>query len=267
MLERVGSSIAGTTAPEAKSDAIDLRHVQDFFWRRWKLILSTASVIAAVTYIALLVVTPRYTATVQVLLDPGNQKLLGAASIMPELSLDSGNVDSQLSLIRSTNLLRRVVDQTKLTQDPEFGASARSGLFSLLTSWLSSQQQEAESKAAPSSSNAIAPDVLAAIGHLRAGLEVTRLQRTYVISIAVTSEDPNKAALLANAVADAYVVDQLNARYETAKTAANWLAQRMEGMRTQVQQSEEAVANFRREHGLVTTSSEGKLTIYQPQLS
>ena len=93
------------------------------FWRRWKLILSTAAVVAAVTYIALLAVTPRYTATAQVLLDPGNQKLLGSANLIPELSLDSGNVDSQLSLIRSTNLLRRVVEQTKLTQDPEFGAS------------------------------------------------------------------------------------------------------------------------------------------------
>jgi exopolysaccharide transport family protein len=267
MLDRLRSTVAGTTTtPEPASDAIDLRQLQDFFWRRWKLIVSTAAVIAAVTYIALLAVTPRYTATAQVLLDPGNQKLLGTANLIPELSLDSGNVDSQLSLIRSTNLLRRVVDQTKLTQDPEFGASVQPGLFSLLVSWLS-PSPDVESKAAPIASDAIPPDVLRAIGNLRSDLEVTRVQRTYVISIAVTSQDPVKAARLANAVADAYVVDQLNARYDAAKTAANWLAQRMEGMREQVKQSEEAVASFRREHGLVTTSSEGKLTISEQQLS
>ena len=266
MLDRTGANEIGTTAPAAGSDAIDLRQVQDFLWRRWKLILSTAAVIAAVTAIALLAVTPRYTATAQVLLDPGNQKLLGAGSLIPELSLDSGNVDSQLSLIRSTNLLRRVVENTKLTQDDEFGSAAQSGLFSLITSWFSAQQ-EAEPKAAAVSADTIPPDVLGAIGHLRANLDVTRVQRTYVISIAVTSQDPIKAARLANAVADAYVVDQLNARYEAAKTASNWLAQRMEGMREQVKQSEEAVANFRREHGLVTTSSEGKVTISEQQLS
>jgi capsular exopolysaccharide synthesis family protein len=266
MLDRTGANEIGTTAPAAGSDAIDLRQVQDFFWRRWKLILSTAAVIAAVTAIALLAVTPRYTATAQVLLDPGNQKLLGAGSLIPELSLDSGNVDSQLSLIRSTNLLRRVVENTKLTQDDEFGSAAQSGLFSLITSWFSAQQ-EAEPKAAAVSGDTIPPDVLSAIGHLRADLDVTRLQRTYVIAIDVTSQDPIKAARLANAVADAYVVDQLNARYDAAKTASNWLAQRMEGMREQVKQSEEAVANFRREHGLVTTSSEGKVTISEQQLS
>jgi capsular exopolysaccharide synthesis family protein len=266
MLDRTGANEIGTTAPAAGSDAIDLRQVQDFLWRRWKLILSTAAVIAAVTAIALLAVTPRYTATAQVLLDPGNQKLLGAGSLIPELSLDSGNVDSQLSLIRSTNLLRRVVENTKLTQDDEFGSAAQSGLFSLITSWFSAQQ-EAEPKAAAVSGDTIPPDVLSAIGHLRADLDVTRLQRTYVIAIDVTSQDPIKAARLANAVADAYVVDQLNARYDAAKTASNWLAQRMEGMREQVKQSEEAVANFRREHGLVTTSSEGKVTISEQQLS
>jgi uncharacterized protein involved in exopolysaccharide biosynthesis len=88
-----------------------------------------------------------------------------------------------------------------------------------------------------------------------------------VIAIAVTSQEPAKAALLANAVADAYVVDQLDARYDAAKTASNWLAQRMEEMRKQVQQSEEAVAKFRRENNLVSTSSEGKLTISEQQLS
>lgn len=267
MLERIRSTLAEpSAAPAAASDAIDLRQVQDFFWRRWQLILATAAVITVVTFIVLLAVTPRYTATAQVLLDPGNQKLLGAANLVPELSLDSSNVDSQVSLIRSTNLLRRVVDATKLTQDAEFGAAGRPGLFSLLTSWFS-KKPEGDSNAAPGSSDAFPPEVLSAVGHLRNALEVTRLQRTYVIGISVTSQDPIKAARLANAVAEAYVVDSLNARYEAAKTAANWLAQRMEGMREQVRQSEEAVANFRREHNLVTTSSETKLTISEQQLS
>jgi succinoglycan biosynthesis transport protein ExoP len=267
MLDRLRSTVVAAQATqEPASDAIDLRQVQDFFWRRWKLILSTAAVVAAVTYIALLAITPRYTATAQVLLDPGNQKLLGAANLIPELSLDSSNVDSQVTLIRSTNLMRRVVEQTNLTQDPEFGAHVQPGLFSLLMSWLAPNPQS-ELKAAVSGNDAIQPDELRSIGYLRSELEVARVQRTYVISIGVTSTDPAKAARLANAVADAYVVDQLNARYDAAKTAANWLAQRMESMREQVKLSEEAVARFRREHGLVTTSNEGKLTISEQQLS
>src|SRR5690348_10776517 len=123
MLDRLSSTVTETATLAPNSP--DMRQVQDFFWRRWKLILSTAAIIAAVTYIAMLAIPPSYTATVQVLLEPSTQKLLGAANIIPELSLDSASVDSQLSLIKSTNLLRRAVQQSNLIQDPEFGVSAR----------------------------------------------------------------------------------------------------------------------------------------------
>ena len=111
------------------------------------------------------------------------------------------------------------------------------------------------------------PDVLRSIGRLRAALDVQRIQRSYVISIAVTSEDSIKAARLANAVADAYVVDQLDARYDAAKRASLWLGERLDGLRDQVRQSEEVVAKFRREHNLLTTNSDTKLTISEQQLS
>ena len=103
---------------------------------------------------------------------------------------------------------------------------------------------------------------------MRGALEVTRVNRTYILSIAVTSEDPAKATRLANAVADAYVVDQLDARYDAAKRASTWLAERMEGLQDQLRQSEQAVAAFRKEHNLQATSSgDNKITISDQQLS
>src|SRR4051794_32537705 len=90
-----------SSGSETRSDAIDLRHLQDFFWRRWKLIIVTAAVVSALAFIVLLAVTPRYTGTAQVLLDPRKEKIFGAESIIPELSLDTGNVDSQISVIQS----------------------------------------------------------------------------------------------------------------------------------------------------------------------
>jgi len=263
---RVGALQVADSAPAAESsDAIDLRHVQDFFARRWRIILTTAAVVVVMSYVALLAVTPRYTSAAQVLFDPQKEKLFGAESIIPTLSLDSANVDSQISVIRSTNLLRRVVEKANLSQDVEFGRAAAPGIFTLLTSWLPAAPA-AGSK--PSQEDAeLPPDVLRAIGRLRAALDVQRIQRSYVISIAVTSEDQAKAARLTNAVADAYVVDQLDARYEAAKRASLWLGERLDGLRNQVRQSEEAVGKFRREHNLLTTTSDNKLTISEQQLS
>jgi exopolysaccharide transport family protein len=251
---------------QEESDAIDLRQLQDFFWRRWKIILATAAAVMALAFLVMLTIAPRYTATAQVLLEPRKEKIFGAENIMPELNLETGNVDSQLSVIQSINLLRRVVEKEKLTADPEFGQASRAGLMSLLVGLF--QTEEAQQAAATKPDGAIPLDVLRSVTRLRNALEVTRVNRTYVLSIAVTSEDPVKATRLANAVADAYVVDQLDARYDAAKRASTWLAERMEGLQDQLRQSEEAVAAFRKEHNLQATSGgENKITISDQQLS
>ena len=80
-------------------DKIDLRQMQDFFWRRWKLIVAAAAVVMALTFLILLTLTPRYTATAQVLLDPRKEKIFGQQATMSELNLESANVDTQISVI------------------------------------------------------------------------------------------------------------------------------------------------------------------------
>jgi polysaccharide biosynthesis transport protein len=260
---RISPQIVSQIASAEPSDAIDLRHVQDFLWRRWKLILTTAAVIGMLTFVVLLAVTPRYTASAQMLLEPRNDKVLSAESLVSELNLDSGNIESQVSVVRSTNLLRRVVEKTNLTTDPEFGQTG-SGMFGFFTGLFRSKEEPSRPVG---NGDEIPPQVLVAIGALSDALNVDRVQRSYVISISVTSKDPIKAARLANAVAEAYAVDQLDARYEGAKRASAWLADRLVVLREQVRQSEEAVAQFRREHNLQTTTSEAKVTITDQQLA
>ena len=260
--------LAQTIEGQDKSDAIDLRQLQDFFHRRWRLILAAALAVMLLAFLVMLTIAPRYTATAQVLLEPRKEKIFGADSVMPELNLETGNVDSQLSVIQSINLLRRVVEKQKLTQDPEFGKSASPGLFGFIAGLFQSDQLETTAANKPDAA-AIPAEVLRSIKKLRDALEVTRVNRTYVLSVAVTSEDPAKAARLANAVADAYVVDQLDARYDAAKRASVWFAERMEGLQDQLRQTEEAVAQFRKQHNLQQSTGIGdnKVTISEQQLS
>ena len=248
------------------SDAIDLRQLQDFFWRRWKLILAAAVAAMALAFFVLLTIAPRYTATAQVLLDPTKVKIFGAENVLPELNLETTVVDSQILIIQSSNMLQRVVEKEKLTADPEFGQAPRAGLFSLLLGLFTSGEGEKVPPARPD--GATPADILSSIGRLRVALDVTRLKGTYILSIAVTSQDPVRATRLANAVADAYIDDQLEARYEAAKRASVWLAERMEGLQDQLRLSEEAVSAFRKEHHLQATGGgDGKITISDQQLS
>ncbi len=243
---------------------VDLRQIVSFLSRRWTFIASTALVVLMLALMVVFALTPSYTATAEVLLEPKKESIFGRDSMIPEFNLDSGNIESQVSVIQSIGLLRRVVDKHNLTSDAEFGKKLDESLIVALTRLvLPTQGIQSDSDVFL---DQVPPDILQSIERLRRVLRVTRVGRTYVIAISVTSEDPAKAMALANAIADAYVVDRLEARYDAARRASGWLAERIDGLRDQVRRSEEAVAKFRQENNL-TVSSEGTVAINEQQLS
>ena len=65
-----------------------------------------------------------------------------------------------------------------------------------------------------------------------------------VLDISITWTDPVKAGQLANAVADAFVVDQLDARFDSAKRASGWLSDRIVELRQQLRSSGRCCCEF-----------------------
>lgn len=245
-------------------DEINLGQILNFIARRWKLIVGAAFGFAALAFIGSLALTPRYTATAEVLLEPKKENIFGGDSIIPALNLDTGNVDSQVSVIQSIGLLRRVVEKNNLADDTEFGHGSQKSLLSTLKEMVFPAQSPPSPAA--SADDDIPEGILRTIDNLSSALNVARVGRTYVISISLTSKDPAKAVHLANAVADAYVVDRLDARYDAAKRASAWLTDRIASLRDQVREAEEAVAKFRQDNNL-TVSSEGTVAVGEQQLS
>ena len=107
----------------------------------------------------------------------------------------------------------------------------------------------------------------ATVERLRGALGVQRSGQSLVLIVAVASRDPAKAARLANAVADAFVVDKLDARFETAKRASVWLAERLTELKQKLRDSEEAVARFRAENNLVAFGGPRGVTLTEEQLA
>jgi capsular exopolysaccharide synthesis family protein len=165
--------------------------------------------------------------------------------------------------------LQRVVERESLVNDPEFGTArapktdgqSSPGIFSRLYSAFR-PQENAEPRA--KIREPTASDITNSVESLKRAVSVSRAGQALVLSIYVTSTDPNRAATLANAVAEAYVVDKLDARYEAAKKASTWLSSRLTELRQQLHDSEEAVVNFRNQHGLEASPS---ATFEQQQLA
>src|SRR4029077_12331206 len=84
-------------------------------------------------------------------------------------------------------------------------------------------------------------------------LTVNRAGVTYVVEISFKSFDPDRAAQIANAVADGFIVDQLEAKYQTLQGAMVWLQDRLNELQGQAAAAERAVIDYKTKNNIVDT--------------
>ncbi|WP_036286953.1 polysaccharide biosynthesis tyrosine autokinase [Methylosinus sp. PW1] len=267
MLKRLETQREAPASAEAEA-GFDIHGYVNFVWRQWKLIAGVTSLFLLVAAVETARTTPLYTASAQLLLDPHKEKAGGQDAIMTDAALDLPTIESQIAIIKSSALLRRVVEKERLVEDAEFGARTRGGgggLLDRLRELLSRNAPQQAPARTIASALGGPPETVATVENVKQAVAVARAGQAYVINVSFTSADKEKAANLANAIADAYVVDKLDARFEAARRASAWLSDRLVELRQQLRESEEAVARFRAENNL--SGSTPGATLNQDQLA
>jgi polysaccharide biosynthesis transport protein len=231
--------------------------------RRWAL----AGCVLLITSLVLLVtfqLTPLYTASAEVLIDPRDRNVADLDSVLSGLSPDASTIESQIQVIRSRSLALRTIEALGLESDPEFNPALREpGALAQFTEWLRGLAPGEPEE--PSEEARLALEETRLIESFSEALAVSRVGRSsYVISIAFTSEQPAKAARVANALAELYLVEQLEAKFEATERATDWLNERLGALRAEVEKSERLVEAYRSKHGLVVSQG---ITVDEQQLS
>lgn len=217
---------------------------------RWIMLITLASLAAAVLF--LMLASPRYVATAQILIDPRAKRIVEGAVVQDGFGSSAAGadtllVDSQVELIASTAVLKRIVETEKLHLDPEFAISSGGGFRMLLRNTLGHAIFGTAREEAPDTDAVDNALWRFADKHLR----VRRVGNTYVINVAVMSTDGKKAARLANAIAASYINDQVRSAGDTTRETTVALQSRIEELRTKLEVAESAVEAFRTKAGLI----------------
>ena len=113
------------TDPQVDRGAlIDLRRVGAVLRRRWMILCAAMAAAIVVAAAAWLVAEPRYLATAQVALERTAEQVIKVDSVIPTTDPDSAAVDTEVQVLRSPELIGRVVDRLKLERDPSFNEAA-----------------------------------------------------------------------------------------------------------------------------------------------
>jgi len=192
--------------------------------RLWVFLSLLGATVAAAVIVTLLM-PKTYESTVSLLLDSRDEQSLQGTIASGRERL--GYMQTQIDIIQSQRVARRVVDDLKLADN----ASIREAF-------------------AQSKSNGTIEDWIG--GGLLAKLKVGSSQSS-VIHLTFGSDDPRFSAAVANAFAKAYMDTTLALRVEPTKQAASWFDDQLKLLRTDFERAQDRLARFQKENGIIVT--------------
>lgn len=226
--EPVGvSAEQGSFLPKGLRDAV-VRY-------RWWIVLTT---LAVTTLVALWTVRlPEvYQATVTLEYNPNPASPLGSAiedvgGQVSHFLMSREFFETQNLIIQSRTVAERVVERLGLADDPTFFGQEES------VDWV------------PVSSEVAAQ-------HLQSKLSLDPIKNTRLVRLRIRDNDPERAAALANYVAEAYIEKTMEDRLGSTAAAAEWLAQQLDSTRKHLNETELALHEFKKEHNVLSVSLE-----------
>jgi uncharacterized protein involved in exopolysaccharide biosynthesis len=216
----------------AEDAPIDVRAIVGLLRRQTRLILLIAALVAGGAVLVSLLLQPVYTASALVQVDPASKDLLNPQNQSATAGSDNARVESEVELVRSDRVLLQVIEDENLLGDPQFapGPGLRNSIMAFL-------------RLGPP-----APDGREVQGEvlntLRAAVSAERRGLTYLIAVEARSSDPAQAAQLANAVAGAYIEQQVRGKVDSTLVSRDVLQERINQARAAILASEGAFDQF-----------------------
>lgn len=231
-----------------------------FIRRQFPIILAVLPLTIGLAVFYLFVTPPLYKGETKIIFDASKVQIF-KQSILEDPAILAA-MDSQTEILRSDNFALSIINKLGLTQDPEFvGSGLMDRIISLPFRLLRPLLH-------PVSSNKSMADELTqrVLNDFEKRLTVDRVGMSYVIAIGFLSTSPDRAAQIANAVADGFIVDQLQTKYQTIARATGWLQDRLNELRAQVSAADRAVIEYKTKNNIVVLDTGGHL-MNEQQLS
>jgi Uncharacterized protein involved in exopolysaccharide biosynthesis len=246
-----GATPAVKAAPEAPFGLDDFLRVVA---KRQSLIRWIAIAVVALTVIAVYSLPTLYSTSAVVMLDQRKNTVADASSVLSALPTDPSSVQNQIQVLSSRDLAMKVIAKLHLETDPEFNPALGGGKALDLN-----PLHLLRPAAAPWAGDTNDGIVSAFLSRL----DVSQLGVSTSIEVAFKSADPQKAARIANALAESYTNDQVSVKVGAARKASQWLSDRVHQLAGEVQQQEAAIQLYKAENDLVESAPGNSLVDQQ----
>jgi succinoglycan biosynthesis transport protein ExoP len=231
----------------AAVEVIDLGHYWSVVRRQFKKIIALSSVATLISILFAFSLTPKYSATSTLLIEASESKVLSIEEVYGLSGNGSEYFLTQFEILKSRDMASRVVEKLNLVNSAAvnpFHASKKKS-FSVKASILSMINND---EPEPPTEKQI---LISTVDNFWSAVSISPVSNTQLVKISFQSEDASFAPIAANAVADAYIESQLEAKVGLTKQAADWLGARLGGLKEKLDISEYKLQEFREKNNLI----------------
>lgn len=197
----------------------------NILWSRKSVVLWTLMMTVITTLVVSLLLSKQYLATTSIVVDQRSVDRVTGLTLPVQLL--PGYIATQVDVISSHTVARKVVDKLKLYEDQQLQKDfVNAGAIGDIRDWI-------------------------ADGLLKK-LEVRPSRESSVMQVDFTSNDPQLAAIIANAFADTYIQTSTELQVQPAKMSADWFDSQMATLRDRLEHAQSVLSTFQQEHGIVS---------------
>lgn len=242
---------AETELVAAEDPMAALRGYLRALWRRRYLVIAIVAVALAVSAVVTTRQPKVYSATASMIIDLTAPRVLDN-DVKDVVDNQAGSYwynreyyETQHNVIMSRTVSARVVDKLGLQNDEAF----------LGVDKIADPKKRAE-----------AAKAIDAAALLQSKIKVNPVKDSRVMAITVEDLDPQRAALFANEVADAYMAENLALKLRVTESASTWLEDRLGELEKKSKDSDLAVYDFKRKEDMISTSLEDRASMLSQRL-
>ena len=201
--------------------------------RRW-LVLSVLGAVVACAVVLTLLTTPVYRALATIKIEPDTIKVINSEGLTPaDSAFDRDYYLTQYELLRSRSLALKVIQDLGLVDDPHFRESLPEA---------SGKKDLAQTRSREK----------ALVGQLLGSLVIEPMRNSQLVRINFDSTNPELAARIANAYADAFIASNIEGRFEASSYAKKYLEERLAELKARLEDTEKELVVFAGEEQIIS---------------
>ncbi|WP_226703234.1 GumC family protein [Microbulbifer elongatus] len=253
-----------------QEEYLDLQKYLRLLWLHKATILVTTLVFALLGAAVMSIQPKRYTATATISFETGRANITEIREVVEDGPENRDYLQTQAEILKSRQLIARVIRRLDLSRESlNAPQNPLLGLFTggedvmpgevieapLAAEATTPASEEDDNSVANSTEPSVEADSIptntALTDYMAHYLVVEQVRGTQLIKISYESYSATLSAEIANGLAQEYLLSQTETKKEVTSKAADWLDERLDTLRKNLETSERALHDFQRENNLV----------------